>query len=240
MRKYLIAATAAGWIGLAFAAGNTPDEQFQQYSAQGRAYMTYDFGGARRANDAALPLHYGFRVDSESRLAEERYTGLTDRRVPAVMQIDFAADGSRLASLNGVPFAGRSFMQRQNGDTSPDAGSAGAATTEPGGFTWFDWTLLAVGVGGVGYIIAEVSKGKDSPDPKPASTTTGGTLSGLLGGLLGGTTGGTTTGSTLSGLLGGLTGGYAGSGTGIEGERITPEYQNWLDGGSGQMGDLGG
>lgn len=166
MRKYVVAGLAAGWIGAAFAAGS-PEDQFNQYSAQARAYMTYDFGGAPHRNQA-LPLHYGFRVDSESRLAEERYTGLTDRRLPALVQVDFAANGQRLALLNGLPFAGRSVVLQQDGDSSAPAPAQG----EPGGFTWFDWGLLIAGLGGVGYIIAEVSKGHDDPDPKTSGSGT--------------------------------------------------------------------
>jgi hypothetical protein len=262
MRKYMVAAMATGWIGIGFAAGTTPDEQFAQYSAQGRAYLSYDFGGPRRSNDAAMPLHYGFRVDSESRLADERYTGLTDRQMPAMLQLDFAADGTRIARLNGIPFAGRSYILRQN-DGSPDSGAPAAATGEPGGFTWFDWGLLAVGVGGLGYIIAEVSKGKDSPDPPAAAsgtTTAGGTVvgtvTGVVTGVVNAVTGavtnttavtGTVTGvlNTVTGVLTGTTG-FTSSRT-IDGvlpfdpvDHNDPAYQKWLDGGNGQMGDLGG
>jgi hypothetical protein len=254
MRKYLISAGIASWVVVGVAAGGGPDDQLQQYSAQGRAYMTYDFGGARRSNDAPMPLHYGFRVDSESRLAEERYTGVTDHRFPALMQMDFASDGSRTASVNGIPFAGRALVLRQNDGSSPDSG-APTATSEPGGFTWFDWGLLAVGLGGLGYIIAEVSKGKDSPDPPPpatAGTTTGAAtaavnaITGVVNGVVNTATGtvNAVTGA-VNGVLTGTTG-FTGSRS-VEGvlpfdpvDRDDPNYQKWLDGGKGQMGDLGG
>lgn len=104
------------------------------------------------------------------------------------------------------------------------------------GYNAVDWGLLAVGAVGVGFIASEVSNGDEDPDLNSSGssgTTTGG---GTLGGLLGG---GTTTGGTLGGVLGGLTGGLVTRESGI-GERRDPEYQKWLDGGTGQMGDLGG
>lgn len=94
------------------------------------------------------------------------------------------------------------------------------------GYNAVDWGLLAVGAVGVGFIASEVSNGDEDPDL------------GADGGSSGTTTGGTT-GGTLGGLLGGLTGGLTERTPGIGDER-NPEHQKWLDGGTGQMGDLGG
>lgn len=128
-----------------------------------------------------------------------------------------------------------------------------AAATEPGFFdsyTFADYALLGVGVVGVGYAISEVVKSEDSDDPA-ASTTTGGTEGGEdpLGGLLGLPTGGGTTGGGGS-LLGNtppLCDPVLGSGECLpfapnsrvqNNLRRDPAYAEWIDGGTGQMGDL--
>ena len=97
-----------------------------------------------------------------------------------------------------------------------------------------DWGLLALGAVGVGLAASDVSGGEESPD-----TPGGGT---------GGTTGGSTTGGTTGCTTSVQTGqcivvpGYAPNkwATPYDIGRQNPEYQKWLDGGTGQMGDLGG
>lgn len=100
-----------------------------------------------------------------------------------------------------------------------------------------DWGLLAVGVAGVGLAVSEVTGGDETPD----SPGFGG------GGTTGGTTGGSTTGGGCTTTIG-PTGicitisGYAPNrwATGYDERARDPEHQKWLDGGTGQMGDLGG
>ena len=128
---------------------------------------------------------------------------------PAIMQVDFnAKNGFSSALVNGVPFA--SHVSRFDEDGSDTS------------YTMLDWGLLAVGAVGLGFGIAEVLKTKDDPDSKatptnPTGNTTGSLLGGLLGGLLGAT--------------------YAG-GSGSGDSAADAERQAWLDGGTGQMGDL--
>lgn len=92
-------------------------------------------------------------------------------------------------------------------------------------FNAVDWGLLAIGAVGLGYTVGEVANGDENV---AGGSTDGGAGAGADdgGGLLDG------------GLLdGGLPGGF-------QGERLIGntardlEYQKWLDGGTGQMGDL--
>ncbi len=196
---------------------------------EAHAYASFGFGESRQQLGQ---FFYGMRLDQgyASRIAGR----------PAVAQMQFNRYGFSEASVNGVPFA-RTVRLAQTEGGEGGSSEAGAFSN----FTFVDWTLLAVGVAAVGYGISEVVNQKDSPDPAPGGTTTGGTTTGgtttgtPLGGLLGGTTtGGTTTGTPLGGLLGGLLGGYASEAQILGDTRSTAEYQEWLDGGTGQMGDL--
>lgn len=212
MRKTFVAIIAATTLGIAWADGVTNQDQFRD-QPQARAYLTYGFGHA--ASDVAAPLHYGLRLDHESRLYADTATGLpvdVQAQTP-LAQFDLDNRGALLASLNGVPFAG------VNVRLNDDSGGGSAPQTQPGGFTFFDWALLAVGVGGAGVLIAEATKGKNDPNP-PAGSTTGGSTGGLLGGLTGGFTDVRTTAA-------------------FDEERNLAR-QKWLDSGTGHMGDLGG
>ncbi|MDO9451513.1 MAG: hypothetical protein Q7J29_01490 [Stagnimonas sp.] len=191
---------------------------------EAHAYASFGFGESRQQTGQ---FFYGMRLDQgyASRIAGR----------PAVAQVQFNRYGFSEASVNGVPFARTVRLAQTEGGEG--GGSEGGTFSN---FTFVDWTLLAVGVAAVGYGISEVINQKDSPDPATGGTTTGGTTTGTpLGGLLGGTTtGGTTTGTPLGGLLGGLLGGYASEAQMLGDTRSTAEYQEWLDGGTGQMGDL--
>jgi hypothetical protein len=97
------------------------------------------------------------------------------------------------------------------------------------GYNAIDWATLAVGAVGIGFVASEVSNGSQDPDPR-ASGGTGGTGGGL-------TPAPCTTGITPVPCVG-LRSGKAFSAFDVEAQ--DPEYQKWLDGGTGQMGDLGG
>ncbi len=208
MRKTFVAIIAAGAVGVVWADATTNQEQFRD-QPEARAYLSYNFGSHDR-HSVAAPLHYGLRLDHDSRLNAVGSEGIRVQ-LPALLQLDHDSRGETLASANGLPFAGRNL--RLNQDDNGSSGSSG------GGWNFFDWTLLAVGVGGAGYLIYDATKGKNSPDGKPTSgSTTGGTTGGLLG----------------TGLLG-----LADNPTSYDSDRDFAR-QHWLDGGTGQMGDLGG
>jgi len=239
MRQTVIALIAAGGLGLVWADGYGQQEQFRDQPQAG-AYLSYGFGGVP-LRDAPAPLHYGLKLDHDSRLRDARPW------TPPLFQLDFDNRGETLASFNGVPFAGRNL--RLNQDDGGGTSSTTGGGDSKGGFTFFDWTLLAIGVGGAGYLIAEATKGHDSPDPPP-SNSGGGSTNGLVNAVTGVVTGvvNTVTGvvNTVTGVLTGSTNGFAGQRT-VPGvlpfdppDRTDPSYQKWLDGGTGQMGDLGG
>lgn len=201
------------------------------------AYLSLDFGHPNPAKATFSPLHYGLRMSYDNRLLSASGNAL-----PPLAQLDFDARGNRIGSVGGVPFMARIRppLKQNDGEGGGDAPTGGAGS---GGIEFFDIALLGVGIAGLGYLIYEVAKNDESPDPTPGETTGGGLLGGSTGGLLGGLLGGGTTGSstggtTGGGLLGGLLGGgFAGASAQVPGERDI-ERQRWLDGGTGQMGDL--
>lgn len=203
------------------------------------AYLSLDFGHPNPSKSTFAPLHYGLKMTYDSR---QRSAALA--AMPPLAQFDFDTRGNRIGMVGGVPFMAkiRPPLKQNDGDGGYEGGTAG----ESGGIEFFDLALLGVGVAGLGYLIYEVAQNDESPNPPPAETTGGGLLGGgdggLLGGLLGGdgggTTGGTTGGGdTGGGLLGGLLGGFAPNRVALQGSRDV-EYQQWLDGGTGHMGDL--
>lgn len=195
-------------VGVVYAA--SPREQ----APEARAYLSIGYGQPKQQ---ANSFFYGLRLDHDSRseLAS----------AAPIAQLAFDRQGFSSASLNGMPFT-RRLVSRQDegGETSGEGGMFS-------NFSGIDWTLLAVGAVGIGFAIQQVADSEDTPDPAGGAST---------GGSTGGTTagGGTAGGGLLGGLLGGLTGGYAGR-LGAEDDRqASAEYRDWLDGGSGQMGDL--
>ena len=223
-----------GLLGAWVAAAGPNDNQ----QPQGHAYVRIPFGGSSRT--VKEPFHYGLRFDYSAN------QGPSDgRELPAIAQFDFDNRGNRLALVGGVPFAGRIQppLRQNEGDASAPAGGAGS-----GGFTFFDWGLLAVGVGGVGYAIYEVSKSKDSPDPPApppgAATSSGGAANGLATAATGLVDAAA---SALTAAVPGLptaSTGYTGNRT-VDGalpfdpvDNRDQAYQKWLDGGTGHMGDL--
>jgi hypothetical protein len=97
-------------------------------------------------------------------------------------------------------------------------------------FNAVDWGLLALGAVGIGYAVGEISNGDETD---AGGTTTGGTTT---GGTAGGTPlGGTPLGGTPLGLTPlGLTSTHIRDAM----DRETLERIEWLDGGTGHMGDL--
>ena len=229
MRKLLTAVCVGALTGTAMLAGASGSADNRPET---RAYFNLGFGGASQ-----LPsnFHYGLRLDQDRRYAPAN--------APAVMQFDMSGSGMLNARLNGVKLLQRNLSANQ------EEGAAVATTT----WSAADWGLIILGVAGVGYAGYEVSTShKDSGSTTTTGSSTGGnttggnTTGGLLGtGLLGTSTGGSTTGGSTTG--GSTTGGGL-LGTGLLGfaevdapsqvTRQSPEYQEWLDGGTGHMGDL--
>lgn len=123
-----------------------------------------------------------------------------------------------------------------NGSGSGSGGSSGSGSSS-GGSSGSGSSSGGSTSGGTG---SGSSSGSGSGSTSGGSTG-GGSTSG--GSTSGSSSGGSTSGGSTGGLLGGS--GYRGTrqvfepsaGPDIRG--IDPEYQKWLDGGSGQMGDLG-
>lgn len=231
MRKTALSiALSLTCVGLASAWGPNND------APEARAFASLSFGESVRSN--ANQFFYGMRLD-------QSYQSRLEGR-PALAQMHFDRHGFNEARVNGVPFAYTVRLAQTEGGEGGESGEPGTFSN----FTFVDWTLLAVGAVAIGYGISEVVDQEDTPDPSGGGTTTGGTTTGgtttggtttgtPLGGLLGGTTtGGTTTGTPTGGLLGGLLGTFRTTSQGADETRHSAEYQEWLDGGTGQMGDL--
>ena len=212
MRKILTAVCLGTLSGAAMlAAAATPDSR-----PETRAYFNLGFGGARELPSS---FHYGLRLDQDRRFAPAN--------APAVMQFDVSGAGVVDARLNGLNLLRRDLSANQ------EEGAAVATTT----WSAADWGLIVLGVAGVGYAGYEVAgshqdSGTTSPSSSGGGTTAGGNTAG------GGTTGGGTSGNPLGGLTGLTTGGLTDIAGAAGDERTSREYQEWLDGGTGHMGDL--
>lgn len=214
MRKLLIATAVGVGMGIAMmAVAASPD----QTSPEMRAYMNLDFGG----KDSSLPrnFHYGLRLDQNSRLAAR----FGRDSLPAITQLVFnGRDGFEKAMVNGVPFA--THVRQLNEDGS-----------EGGGYNAWDWGLLTVGVVGLGFGIAEVAKTSESSDPKTTAS------SGTTPAPPGGTTPTPPATPAPPCVLPNVPPGCKFADVGQGGFELTVEdrqRQEWLDGGTGHMGDL--
>lgn len=138
MRNILLALTTGVVLSAMTltAAAGAVDER----QPEARAYMNFAFGGS---GDATRPaLFYGLRFDYAQAFQ-------TDGR-PPLMAVEFSRQGFSSASVNGLPFAQRLQLNQ-------------AEETQ---WTAIDWGLLAAGVVGLGFAVAEVSSSEDeSPDP---------------------------------------------------------------------------
>lgn len=158
MRRILLALiTGAALSGTTLLAAAATPDERQP---EARAYVNFAFGGSAPAIES---MFYGLRLDISSPYeAEQR---------PALMALEFNPRGFSSASVNGVPFA-RQLRLNQAEETQ---------------WTAIDWGLLAAGVVGVGFAIAEVADSNDE-SPDPASDSTGGDTGGDDGGDDGGGT----------------------------------------------------
>lgn len=259
MRKLIAAATFMLSLAVAGAAGAASDEQ----SPEGRVYFGASFGGER-----VVPrnLHYGLRLDHDSRFLEGASVspplmhldftrrGLNDARVNGLsvlkrqyrmkqddgetVEEDLEAEEPGLLEgmWNGVTgFFGGLFGDDEEeqvaeaeeevveeAEEAPEDLAEGAFM----GYSAVDWGLLAVGAVGVGFIASEVVNGEEDPDPTAGSGTGGNGDGGVdpcdpdtfdpetcLGGL----------------GLASIT---------ASRDDLTQERLEWLDSGTGQMGDL--
>lgn len=213
MRKIFVAIVAAGAMGAVWA-----DATVQQYQDQTRfqdhpqasAYLSYSFGGDTHRHNAPAALHYGLRLNHDSRASTSNGAGL-----PPLLQVDHDNLGETLASANGLAFAGRNL--RLNDDSAPAGGGGGGSDS---GWSFFDWGLLAVGVGGAGYLISQAVRGKDSPKASPSSSSS------------------SSSGSCVLGICA-LTSNSHGS-SGGDAPADDSEDASWKQNGIGQMGDLSG
>lgn len=115
-------------------------------------------------------------------------------------------------------------------DTSAPADEGETAEGTFMGFDAVDWATLAVGAIGLGYVASEVTNGDDDGQGGGGGGAGGDESGGVLdvGSLLGGLNLSVAP-APLQGNIGFLP----------TADNRNPDYQEWLDGGSGQMGDLG-
>ncbi|MEQ1437882.1 hypothetical protein AAG565_00835 [Fontimonas sp. SYSU GA230001] len=201
MRNILLALTTGTVVcGTSLlAAAAAPDSR----QPEARAYLNFSFGGAAPASES---FFYGLRIDRPLGLDE------APAERPALMAVEFDRAGFSAASINGMPFV---RQLRLNQDEAAAGGTQ---------WTAIDWGLLAAGVVGLGFVVAEVANSEsESPDPAPGSTAGGATTGG-------GTTGGTCLPGTPLCLPYDAHDGGLGFGS-------TAQVID-LDGGTGYMGDL--
>lgn len=251
MRKFVKAAGLGVLLGLSMAAVAGDNS-----SADTRAYLNFNFGGDRAlTRDWHTGLQLSSVIATDARIGEFVNAGS--------MKLDFSNRGNALM-INGVPLVSKSYqLQQAEGEAAAAAeeggffsgigdffsnlfgggeeeavaeGEEAAAAEEaaaeevagePGmfdGYTTGDWALLGVGVLGAGYLIAEAASSDDSKagggggTPPPAGPNCTNPITLILD-----------PDCPLPGFTGKNPGGvHASNGT----------YQQWLDEGTGQMGDL--
>lgn len=248
MRRVIL--TAGLGLLISITAVAAPDRQ----TPEGTAYFSFGFGGDKPGVRA---VHYGFRLD------HDRYFVPTDQHLPALMQLDFSRRGLSAIEVNGLNVLRPAYRMRQSEEVSE-----GAAVEEEGGFfdgiadfftglfgddeeesevvdndgdeavaaddgypaaegafisyNLVDWGLLAVGLAGIGFAATEVVEAGDDADPQaappPPPPSTPCPVPPLPA----------PPGCTP----------FAGGQPGVTHINVDPEYQEWLDSGTGQMGDL--
>lgn len=229
LMKAAVGGLISSAMTLAPAGAREPDPQLG-------TYLIWKFG-AQDARLAGDRFHYGLRLDYDAYSAQTR--GL-----PPLLRVNVSPTGLD-TYLNGSSLRGMALRMQQ-----VEGVQLGTILTAAG--------AVAVGVGTVVLVTEEATK--DDPAPTNSGNSSSGSGSGSSGSSSGGSSsgsgsssGGSTSGSGSSG-----SGSSSGSGTGIplggtgyngrqtapeldqsEMRGISPEYQQWLDGGSGHMGDLG-
>lgn len=243
----LVAAALTSCVALPALAANVLDENPRM-----AAYVSYSIGDKNPSWQDKL--RYGFRMDHS--IQSVLNAGIA---LPPIAEMDISSREVS-AKINGVD-----LFQRKNYLLSQNEGDVAEAGSQFAGYTWLDWALIGVGVAAIGGGIYSLSNAKDDPAPQTTSTGGGGGLD--LGGLtdlspeqlqeildslgLGQIadpaaaaeaitnaiqTGGQQTQQTVCGIVP-LPGCFTGALSGVS-RRISPEYQAWLDGGTGHMGDL--
>lgn len=223
MRKFVTAVAVGSCLTAMLAVAAGPE----QNQPEARAYVQFDFGGNRKVSN---DFFYGLRLDHDRRYA---LPGM-----PSIAGVDFSAKrGFLSAQLNGLPFAYRTMVAGQDEGAGEFVEGAAEGDTV---YTTMDWVLLGAGVLGVGYAAVEVFDSEDGPvtgqAPPPDEEEGGGGLLDI---------------PVIDGVVGGALDAVLDIVLGIRGqrglgflptyhERQNIEHQRWLDGGTGQMGDLGG
>lgn len=249
MRTWMISAAAAAMFATALPAAAA---DLNEKQPEFKAYVTLKFDGH---GADAQQLNYGLRMDHDRRFLEEPR--------PAIAQLDFRAGqlaGLEKFALNGAPLVERQAQLNQDGelqygvidwalvaaavvgvgwiayetfdnDESPTPPVAEDPDTEEPGFQLPDTVGELLGsIPGLGDALGPlVEGGLDALLALPADTP----LADLIAIVDGGA-------ATIIGLIPTL------PGAGLDDEhrfkaeieRNTPEYQAWLDEGTGHMGDL--
>ncbi|MES2883887.1 MAG: hypothetical protein V4709_03730 [Pseudomonadota bacterium] len=223
MKKLAQASTALLLTGATTAMAAGVDSSF----GEARLYWRTSFG---ESQSQPSEMKFGMTLDYDRRFENHSLP------LQPAAQVQFDRAGFVNASLNGMPFARRVSLQQAEGET------AGGTS-----YTVVDYSLLAIGAVGIGFGISEVVNQKDTPDAPSAGPGTppgmppAGPSSPSVPGVPGlpGLPGLPPGAPSLPGLpaLPGLPG-LAGAYQSFEERAVTPEYQQWLDDGTGGMGDL--
>lgn len=260
MRKVIgTAGIVAAGLGLliSMAAAAAPDQQ----TPDAKAYLSFSFGGAKAVPRA---LHYGLRLDHDrSFLAPEqslpplmqmdfsrRGLGAISVNGLNVLRPAFRANQNEDAADDEIEEDEGFFESIGNwfgglfGDDEDEAEETAAddsvgepaaegeaAETEPSeGYDAIDWGLLAIGAVGIGFVAAEVIDGEDDPDPAAGGGDEGGPPPCGIGPPPGPLGCQPPVGPPLE------IPSFTGRSSKVFAD--SRDYQQWLDSGTGQMGDL--
>jgi hypothetical protein len=206
----------------------------------------YDSVGGHHAY---APAVLGLDFSSASGLQRFLIGGVDFSHIPYMLnQLETAAAagggigaGTIAATVVGVAAAAVVVNNASDDDDAPVGSTAGGSTT--GGSTTGGSTTGGSTTGG-STTGGSTTGGSTTGGSTTGGSTTGGSTTG--GSTTGGSTTGSTTGGTTGGPTGGITGGILGGITGAPGfsgrdssaQHGSSEYQDWLDGGTGHMGDL--
>lgn len=169
MRKLLIASMMSAGVIMQAQAANT-----DLYTPQMNAYVNFSFGAPKAQS---LGLHYGLRMDYNENFKatiSRSMSSSVSNALPPLLQMDFSANtGFTNAKLNGLTFMKRIVTLNQNGEEGA-AGVEGSGGSAFSSFTTVDWGILAAGVVGVGFGVAQVAKNDETPDTTTTASSGGG------------------------------------------------------------------